>query len=81
MTTKIELIEQIGELEKELKREKSLPKGLTVSQCSIDMTKPDTTKLAIANAVAEGMKALQSLGGDSYGLYVAAPENTHVLGC
>ncbi len=72
MTTKAELEKQIEDLKKVIKKEESRPTGHTISNCAIDMSKPDEAKLAVANAVAEGMKALQSLGGDSYGLYFEA---------
>ena len=50
-------------------KEKS-KREVSITDCNITMGSPDETKVAIANAVAEGMKALQSLGGDSYGIYI-----------
>jgi hypothetical protein len=43
---------------------------INIENCTVDMSKPDETKIAIAKAVEEGMKALQSLGGNSYGIYL-----------
>lgn len=72
--TKTELESKVKELEGMLEIEQLRSTGHTISNCNIDMTKPDETKLAIARAVAEGMKALQGLGGDSYGLYFTGPK-------
>lgn len=63
--TKKELEQKVAELQKALEEEKQRPTGHSVTGCSFDMSNPDQTKIAIAEAVKEGMKALQSLGGDS----------------
>ena len=76
MTTKAELVKKIEVLESSLEKELSRPTRHTISSCSVDMTKPDETKLAVAKAVTEGMKALQSLGGEVYGVYIAAPSES-----
>ena len=70
MSTKKQLEDEIAVLKAQLETEQDRPAGHSISHCHIDMTKPDATKVAIAEAVAEGMKALQSLGGDSYGIYL-----------
>lgn len=67
--TKLDLENEIDELKASLELERMRPTGHALNNCHIDMTKPDETKLAIAKAVKEGMKALQSLGGESYGIY------------
>lgn len=72
MTTKADLEKKVSELEEALASERRRPTGHNIENCHIDMTKPDETKLAVARAVMEGMKALQSLGGNSYGLYLSA---------
>ena len=70
MTTKADLEETVKSLEALLETERQRPTGHIISGCTIDLSKPDETKIAVANAVEEGMKALQSLGGDSYGIYM-----------
>lgn len=70
--TKKELELKVKTLEEALS---TIPRGNSISDVSIDMSKPDETKLAIANAVSEGMKALQSLAEDqsnSYGIYISS---------
>lgn len=67
MSTKKELEQEIKNLKEKLEKEESRPTGHTVTNCHIDMK--DDAKIAIAEAVKEGMKALQSLDGDSYGIY------------
>lgn len=74
MATKKELESKLKELQAQLSREQERPTGHTISNCNIDMTKPDATKIAVAEAVKEGMKALQKLGGDSYGIYLSGNE-------
>ncbi len=69
MSTILELENEIKELKKQLEAEKERPTGHTISDTRIDMSIPDETKIAIAKAVQEGMKALQGLGGNSYGIY------------
>jgi hypothetical protein len=68
MSTKKELEQKIKVLEDVLEGEQSRPTGHTISDCHIEMK--DDTKIAIAEAVKEGMKALQSLDGKSYGIYL-----------
>jgi hypothetical protein len=73
MITKADLQKKVEELENELAAERNRPTGHRIENCNIDMNRPDETKLAVAQAVKEGMKALQSLGGDSYGIYFSSP--------
>lgn len=73
MSTKTELESRIVELEQQLEAKCSRSTGHHIEHCSIDMCKPDETKIAVARAVHAGMIALQELGGNSYGLYLAAP--------
>jgi hypothetical protein len=61
-------------LKRQLAEEQGRPTGHTISNCHIDMSAPDPTKVAIAEAVREGMKALQGLGGDSYGIYLPSKD-------
>lgn len=72
MPTKPELEETVKRLEDLLEVEQHRPTGHIISGCTIDLSKPDETKIAVANAVEEGMKALQSLGGDNYGIYMGS---------
>lgn len=51
---------------------KSKQPDISIENCTVDMSKPDLTKLAIAKAVEEGMKALQTLGGNNYGIYISS---------
>jgi hypothetical protein len=74
MPTKTELQHKIRQLDEELAAEKKRPKGTHIENCSIDMSEPDEVKLAVARAVLEGMKALQTLGGNNYGIYIG-PES------
>jgi len=68
--TKAELEKQIEELKNELDKEKLRPQ-YHIEGCHIDMSKVDEKAIAIANAVEEGMKALQSISNaDSYGIYI-----------
>lgn len=73
MKTKKELQDKIESLEEQLAEERERPTGHKIESCTIDMAKPDETKIAIAKAVLEGMKALNSLGGNSYGIYFEGP--------
>lgn len=69
---KVKLLEQL------LQKEQERSTGHTITNCNIDMTKPDQTKIAIAEAIKEGMKALQILGsieGNNYGIYLAGNKN------
>ncbi len=68
MSTKAELEKKVKKLEAQLLKEESRPTGHHVENCHIEMC--DKPKIAIAEAVKEGMKALQSLDGDSYGIYI-----------
>ena len=68
MSTKKDLEQEVKELKKSLEVEQSRPTGHTITGCHIEAGKD---KIAIANAVAEGMKALQMISeGDSYGIYL-----------
>jgi hypothetical protein len=71
--TKADLEARISELEEALNNELSRPTGHKIDNCNIDMSAPDSTKIAIAEAVGEGMKALQQLGvkSEQYGMYFA----------
>lgn len=69
MATKKVLEKELAALKIQLDKEQSRPIGHTISNCNI--TNSDEAKVAIAEAVKEGMKALQSLDGDSYGIYLA----------
>ena len=63
--TKVELEKENERLREELKS----AKNITVTNCDISMK--DQKAVAIARAVEEGMKALQSIAeGDSYGIYI-----------
>lgn len=74
MSTKAELEELVAILREQLAAERSRPTGHRFEDVHIDMSKPDEVGLAIANAVREGMTALQNLRSEkSIGLYVAAP--------
>lgn len=73
--TKSELEQKLKEVTEQLETERNRPTGHKLEQCSIDMSSPDETKIAIANAVNEGMKALQGLGGNSYGIYFEGPQS------
>ena len=64
MTTKTK-----ADLQKEIEILKS-NQGHIINNCNITAASPDETKIAVAKAVEEGMKALQSLGGNSYGIYI-----------
>ena len=68
MKTKKDLENELVILREQLEKEQSRPTGSTISNCNI--TNTDDAKVAIADAVKEGMKALQSLDGDSYGIYI-----------
>lgn len=68
MKTKKDLENELAVLREQLEKEQSRPTGATISNCNI--TNTDDAKVAIADAVKEGMKALQSLDGDSYGIYI-----------
>jgi hypothetical protein len=67
MSTKKELEQQIEDLTSRLEEELNRPTGHTMNNCNIEMK--NDAKVAIAEAVKEGMKALQSLDGESYGIY------------
>lgn len=62
--TKKELEAKLKLLEQQLEKEQARPTGHTIANCNIHL-EPDEVKLAIARAVNEGMKALQSCGGDT----------------
>ena len=68
-TSNAKLKAEIKALQDQIDREQNRSL-ISVSECSINMAEPDKTKIAIAEAVREGMKALQSLGGNSYGIYI-----------
>jgi hypothetical protein len=73
MSTKAELEKRVRDLSAQLEEErKRHAAALRVDNCTFNMANPsvDETKIAIAKAVREGMKALQSLGGSQYGLYI-----------
>jgi len=71
MPTKADFEKTIKELQKQLETEQARTPRHTISDCHINMANPDETKIAIATAVKEGMKALQSLGGNNYGIYLS----------
>lgn len=68
MSTKKELEAQLAKLQKAAALEKSLPK-INISDVSIDMDGSDSINKVIAEAVKEGMIALQKIGSP-YGIYI-----------
>ena len=74
MPTKKTLEETIKTLTEALEVERERPTGHIISNNHFDMGDTVETKLAVAEAVKEGMKALNSLGGDNYGIYMESGE-------
>jgi len=70
MSTKKQLEQKIKDLEVTLEEHRKLGKGCNISDVSVDMNRNETS-IAIANAVEEGMRALQRIGdSNSYGIYI-----------
>ena len=72
MPTKNQLEKQIEDLTASLEKESSRPTGLTIQNRNIEMK--NDAKEAVAEAVKEGMLALQSLDGGSHGIYFSGKE-------
>lgn len=75
MSTKAELEVQVAALLEQVAEQEALGAnqvGTNISNCNIDMGEACDTKLAVAQAVLEGMRALQTLGGDNYGIYIGS---------
>lgn len=70
--TKADLERENAELRERLGEETARPTGHTITGCTIKMSDPDPTAIAVAEAVTEAMKALQKLASrNSYGIYLA----------
>lgn len=72
--TKPELEQELQDTKNALEKEQQRMM-YHIEGCNISTSDPDPVKMAIANAVAEGMKALQKAGGNSYGIYIDSTQS------
>lgn len=75
MSTKAELEVQVAALLEQVAEQEALATnqvGTNISNCNIDMGEACEMKLVVAQAVLEGMLALQTLWGDNYGIYIGS---------